>query len=81
MKNQHAAVRVFVVMLLGTAFGWVVFQLINYGTDKLECGNYFGAFEVFCNAFDNAKIFVRNWKKELEMLVVAEALALLAVRM
>ena len=79
MKNQNAAVRLLVVLVFGTMLGWMVFQCINYAYEALDCKAYFGNFDIFCGAFDKARIFVKEWKREFEMLIVAETLALLAI--
>jgi hypothetical protein len=79
LKNQNIDVRVLVVLVCGTLTGWLVFQFIDASYEALECKSYFGPFDIFCIAFDKARIFVKEWKHEFEMMIVAECMALLAI--
>ena len=79
MKKQNAAVRLLVVLVCGTFMGWLVFLLIDAGYEAMMCKQYFGPFDVFCIAFDKARIFVKEWKRGFEMMIVVECLALLTI--
>ena len=78
-KNQNIDVRVLVVLVIGTLMGWLVFQFINTGYEALDCKAYFGPFDVLCITFDKARIFVKEWKRGFEMMIVVECLALLTI--
>ena len=55
-------------------------QWFEYSTnevyDRLSCKDYFNKFDIFCDALNNAHLFIRNYKREYEKLIVVEMFAM-----